>query len=134
VAQFQRYVGIDYSGAQVPTASLPGLQVFVAGRDGEPTRVPPPPSPRKYWTRRGIAEWLVTLLGEGVPTVVGIDHAFGFPIEYFDRYGLPRDWRSFSTISSGTGPPTTTTSTSTSCAMGGTATAARAAASARGAG
>jgi hypothetical protein len=27
---FQRYVGIDYSGAQTPTASLSGLRVYLA--------------------------------------------------------------------------------------------------------
>jgi hypothetical protein len=31
----------------------------------------------------------VRLLGEGVPTVVGIDHAFAFPIEYFEQEALP---------------------------------------------
>jgi hypothetical protein len=44
----------------VPTASLNGLRVFVA--QGEPpAEVLPPPSPRKYWTGRGIAERLVEL-------------------------------------------------------------------------
>ena len=95
MVQFERYVGIDYSGAETPTSSLRGLQVFMAGRGAESTRVPPPPSPRKHWTRRGIAEWLVTLLAEGVPTVVGIDHAFAFPIEYFQKYDLQHGWRLF---------------------------------------
>lgn len=27
---FARYIGIDYSGAQTPTASLPGLRVYLA--------------------------------------------------------------------------------------------------------
>jgi hypothetical protein len=50
---FCKYI-IDYSGAQTPTASLKGLRIHMA--EGEA-----PPSPRKYWTRRGIAEWLVEL-------------------------------------------------------------------------
>jgi hypothetical protein len=29
----------------------------------------PPPSPRQYWTRRGIAEWLVERLAEDRPTL-----------------------------------------------------------------
>jgi hypothetical protein len=33
VALFARYIGIDYSGAQTPAASLPGLRVYQA--DGE---------------------------------------------------------------------------------------------------
>ncbi len=53
---FARYIGIDYSGAQTPVASLPGLRVYLAEGDGHPVEVPPPPSPRKYWSRRGIAE------------------------------------------------------------------------------
>jgi hypothetical protein len=32
--------------------------------------VPPPPSSKKYWTRRGIAEWLVERLAEDDPTLV----------------------------------------------------------------
>jgi len=65
--RFDRYVGIDYSGAQVATASLPGLRVYLADRASLPVEVLPPSSPRKYWTRRGIAEWLVDLLSERRP-------------------------------------------------------------------
>ena len=61
---FVRYIGIDYSGAETPTASLKGLRVYVADGDAAPVEVSPPPSPRKYWTRRGIAEWLVEKLTE----------------------------------------------------------------------
>lgn len=55
----------------------------------------PPPSPRKYWTRKGIAEWLVERLGEDVPTLVGIDHGFSFPLRYFEVHGLLPDWPTF---------------------------------------
>jgi hypothetical protein len=42
--------------------SLKGLHVYLAEGDAPPAEiVPPPPSPMKYWTRRGIAEWLVEL-------------------------------------------------------------------------
>ncbi len=53
---FAQYIGIDYSGAKTPTASLKGLRVYLAEGDAAPQEVLPPPSPRKYWTRRGIAE------------------------------------------------------------------------------
>ena len=92
---FTRYIGIDYSGAEVPTSSLKGLRVYRADRDGPPLEEPPPPSPRKYWTRRGIAEWLVETLGEDVPTLVGIDHGFSFPMRYFEIHHLPPDWPTF---------------------------------------
>ena len=69
VAKFARYIGIDYSGAQTPRSSLPGLRVYMAEGDELPIEVLPPPSPRKYWTRRGVAEWLVEQLREPMPTV-----------------------------------------------------------------
>ena len=55
----------------------------------------PPPSARKYWTRRGIAEWLIERLAEDAPTLVGIDHGFSFPIRYFETHGLKPDWPNF---------------------------------------
>ena len=84
---FDRYIGIDYSGAETPTSSLKGLRVYLADRITPPVEVPPPPSSRKYWTRRGIGEWLVERLAEPVQTLIGIDHGFSFPLQYFKRYG-----------------------------------------------
>ena len=92
---FRRYVGIDYSGAATPTSSLRGLSVYAAKPDAPAAEVAPPPSARKHWTRRGIAEWLLERLDEDVPTMVGIDHGFSFPVAYFDAHGLPRDWPAF---------------------------------------
>ncbi len=92
---FDRYIGIDYSGAETPVSSLKGLRIYMADRNGAPTEVPPPPSPRRYWTRRGIAEWLVERLSEKQPTLVGIDHGFSFPLRYFDKCSLPHDWPAF---------------------------------------
>ena len=92
---FIRHIGIDYSGAQTPTASLKGLRVYLAEGAAPPVEVLPPPSRRKYWTRRGIAEWLVERLAEDAPTLVGIDHGFSFPLRYFEAHGLPPNWPSF---------------------------------------
>ncbi len=92
---FARTIGIDYSGAETPTASLKGLRVYLAEGAAPPVEVLPPPSPRKYWTRRGIAEWLVERLTEDEPTLVGIDHGFSFPLLYFEAHGLLPDWPSF---------------------------------------
>jgi hypothetical protein len=95
IRMFERYIGIDYSGAQTPTASLKGLRVYIADRNLPPSEVQPPPSPRKYWTRRGVAEWLVERLSEDRSTLVGIDHGFSFPLQYFEEHRLPRDWPKF---------------------------------------
>jgi hypothetical protein len=92
---FERYVGVDYSGAETPTSSLPGLRVFMADGAFPPVEVQPPPSPRKYWTRRGVAEWVLALLSGRESALVGIDHAFSFPLRYFEKYGLPHGWDGF---------------------------------------
>ena len=92
---FDRYIGIDYSGAQTPTSSRKGLRVYIADRATPPIEVPPPPSPKKYWTRRALAEWLVGTLSDGPATLVGIDHAFSFPMKYFETHRLPHDWAAF---------------------------------------
>jgi len=92
---FDRYVGIDYSGAKTPTSSLSGLRIYIVDQENAPTEVLPPPSPRKYWTRRGVGEWLVDRLSEEPATLVGIDHGFSFPLQYFNQHNLPHDWPAF---------------------------------------
>lgn len=92
---FDRYIGIDYSGAETPTSSLKGLRVYLADHESLPEEVQPPPSPRKYWTRRGIAEWLGERLKEDQRTIVGIDHGFSFPLRYFEVHHIEPDWPTF---------------------------------------
>ncbi len=89
---FTRYIGIDYSGAQTPTASLKGLRVYLAEDNNTPVEVMPPPSPRKYWTRKGLAHWLVEQLSSDIQTIVGIDHGFSFPLRYFTVHRLAPHW------------------------------------------
>lgn len=93
--QFERYIGIDYSGAETPDKSLKGLRIYMATKDQAPAEVLPPAGPRKYWSRRGIADWLVAELSSGPATLVGIDHAFSFPMRYFLVHGLQADWSVF---------------------------------------
>jgi hypothetical protein len=92
---FDCYVGIDYSGAKSPKSSLRGLRIYRARRESEPVEVLPPPSSRKYWTRRGVAEWLVDELGGQGRALVGIDHGFSFPLRYFETHDLALDWLAF---------------------------------------
>ena len=75
---FDKFIGIDYSGAQTPTASLKGLRVYLAEGAGPPEEVHPPPSPRKYRTRKVVARWLVECLSGYLPTLVGVNHCFPF--------------------------------------------------------
>jgi hypothetical protein len=95
IPAFERYIGIDYSGAETPNSRLKGLRVYQANRASPPSEVLPAVSPCKYWTRRGIADFLVELLSQEMPTLVGIDHGFSFPLQYFEKYNLPPDWPAF---------------------------------------
>ena len=92
---FNRYIGIDYSGAEVPTAYLKGLRVYMTDGQTAPAEVSPPRTPGRNWTRRGVAEWLVERLREDTPTLIGIDHGFSFPLSYFDAHRLAHDWDAF---------------------------------------
>ena len=96
---FDRHIGIDYSGAETAESSLKGLRVYLSEDSGEPLEVRYSdacgPSPRWYWSRREIAHWLADRLAEEKPTLVGIDHGFSFPIEYFKHHHLPLDWECF---------------------------------------
>jgi len=92
---FNRYIGIDYSGAQTADSSLKGLRVYQATGQSPPEEVQPPTGAGKYWSRRGIAEWLAVQLAENAPTLVGIDHGFSFPLRYFEAHQLTVDWPAF---------------------------------------
>jgi hypothetical protein len=63
MAQFNCYIGIDYSGAESPDSSCKGLRVYVAEGSGEPIQVQPPPSPRRYWTRSSLVQVLAVFFG-----------------------------------------------------------------------
>ncbi len=93
--RFQRHVGIDYSGAEAPETPIPGLRVSVSESGKLPVEVPGPHGKDRRWSRRDLAGWLEALLREETPTIVGIDHALSFPLAYFERHGLARDWDAF---------------------------------------
>ena len=103
MSAFFRYIGIDYYGAETPEASLKGLRVYCAVGEAAANEAPPPASPRKYWTRRGIALWLAARLAEDVPTIVGIDHGFSFPHATLKRTSWRRTGLPSSRIVSATG-------------------------------
>lgn len=83
---FERYIGIDYSGTSHSTDTLDGLAVCCAVGDADPVFVPSWEPKRKRWSREALARWLLKRLQEPKRTLVGVDHAFSFPIDYFKRY------------------------------------------------
>ncbi len=93
---FDLHIGIDYSGAETTKARLKGLQVYTA-EDGLPRRVAPPSTAAgtpRYWCRTEVAEWLIDQARSGGRFIAGIDHAFSFPRQYFDRYPAGK-WQEF---------------------------------------
>lgn len=83
---FERYVGVDYSGAGEPSDHTGALRVFEATPTQAPRLVPT--GSGWNWTRRELAWWLAKELQKPLRTIVGIDHAFSFPYAYFLRHGL----------------------------------------------
>ncbi len=98
LADFELYIGIDYSGAETPTSRLKALQVYAA-RPGElPQKqfsaASPSATQRWNWSRAEVAAWLIELARKGVRYIAGIDHGFSFPLSYFERYRLT-SWSQF---------------------------------------
>lgn len=96
---FDRFIGIDYSGAETPTSRLPGLQVFAATAGNGQCRkwLSPTKSNNRgpvNWTRKEVAQRLLDESHVNGRFLAGIDHCFSFPQSYFDRYKLT-SWARF---------------------------------------
>lgn len=75
---------------------LKGLRAYVSTGRAEPSEVFPRSVVNgRYWSRRALAEWLVEELRGSDATIIGIDHAFSFPLRYFDVYQVQRRWDAF---------------------------------------
>ncbi len=83
--RFTRHIGIDYSGAQTPESRLKGLQIYECRGGATPERIGPPTEGAKNWTRIEVAQFCASALASGEPVVIGIDHAFSFPMSYRRR-------------------------------------------------
>jgi len=87
--RFQKYIGVDYSGAKGPDGRLPGLRVFSAEPAGDAMKkYSDLANPTWNWTRRLLGDYLFNELTSTSHVIIGIDHAFSFPQSYFDRYRL----------------------------------------------
>lgn len=86
--QFQKYIGIDYSGAGEPSKFRRNLQLYLAEDCQHPEKIQP------SWSRQLLAEWLEDYLGTHDRVIVGIDHGFSFPMSYMQRNSI-RSWDQF---------------------------------------
>jgi hypothetical protein len=92
--KFSCHIGIDYSGAQTPESRLKGLQVYQSRNGGTPERLTTPAEGAKNWTRLEVAQLCASAIQSGGPVIIGIDHAFSFPMSYMQRYGI-KTWDQF---------------------------------------
>lgn len=91
---FDRYIGIDYSGAKAPVSRLKALQVYTATPAENPIRVPVQSTAASNWCRKELAAWCIRELTCGIRCIMGIDHGFSFPLSYMQRHGL-KTWPQF---------------------------------------
>lgn len=91
---FDRYVGIDYSGAEAPVTRLRGLQVYACEPGEEPQAVRPYDRAARNWCRKEIARFMYEALRGPRPVIIGIDHGFSLPADYFTRNRLDT-WDAF---------------------------------------
>ena len=96
MSHFERYIGIDYSGASSADSRQKGLRIYSADSNSDPIQISTPSveNGARYWSRQEVAEWLLNELASDSATIVGIDHAFSFPDTYFYRYEL-NTWDQF---------------------------------------
>lgn len=92
--QFERYIGIDYSGAEAPVSRLRQLQVYSATDSTPPVAVPPFDQGARNWCRKEVSRYLHEALMEDSPCVIAVDHGFSFPQHYFERNRLS-SWDEF---------------------------------------
>ena len=91
------YIGIDYSGAATARTRSATIQVYEGVGDKPPVIVFSPASTSKRkrnWNRLEVAAWLAERLQQGDRCLVGIDHGFSFPLDYFKRNKL-KTWSAF---------------------------------------
>lgn len=91
---FNSYIGIDYSGAGSAVKRLNGLKLFKSSQNSEPQLIISPFGSGRNWNRKEIAQWCLEELKSETPIIIGIDHAFSFPLSYMKRYRI-HSWDHF---------------------------------------
>lgn len=79
LTNFDRFIGIDWSGAEDPKSSI---QV---ARCSKGTKVPEivPNCGQSNWRRRGVLDWLLQCHKKGERVIAGFDFAFAYP--FYDK-------------------------------------------------
>ncbi len=73
---------------------LKALQLFAANGADEPVKISTGAAGAKNWSRQEIAQYCCAAISSERPVIIGIDHAFSFPVSYMQRYGIT-NWDQF---------------------------------------
>lgn len=76
---FSTFIGIDYSGAGLPSRGLRGLRIFQSTPSRLGREVFDERHAQGRWSRNRVREWLLTQAADKGPVLVGLDHAFSLP-------------------------------------------------------
>ena len=82
---FEKYIGIDYSGAGPAVKRNKALQVFMAAEGSKPVKIKTDVGSNWNWNRKEIAHWCLEQLKNDGPIIIGIDYVFSFPHSYMSR-------------------------------------------------
>lgn len=88
---FERWVGIDWSGAATRSERVNLAVARGDSRELELELVHPPSAKRK-WTRNEALDFLFELLKHPEPHLIGVDAAFGFPAGFARAWIGVEDW------------------------------------------
>lgn len=113
---FDRYIGIDYSGAEVPTSSLKGLRIYEGDRLTPPREVAPPKAPAGIGPAARSLNGLWQSLAPALPLSSASITDSRSQSATFKSMACPLTGLHFLMIFSNTGPLTTNILTSTSSA------------------
>ena len=93
--RFDKYIGIDYSGAQGPLSREKGLRIFQSDNGAIPREILPSGQHGvRKWNRQELAHWLLCELENKQPVIVGIDHGFSYPHSFFSEMKF-KSWDEF---------------------------------------
>jgi hypothetical protein len=116
---FPRYHQLDVVRKLLADAGQQGcrlkaLQVFEAREHGEPSKIATPVEGARNWSRLEVAQYCQAAIKAGEPVILGIDHAFSFPMSYMKRYEI-ETWDRFLDDFTPIGQPPIHTPLWTSC-------------------
>ncbi len=93
---FDRFIGVDYSGADRADKRLNGLSLFTSlAKSNLPAQEVHPVGSSNKWSRALLAEHLIEICrSDSERCLIGLDHGLGFPSIYYENHNIS-SWSHF---------------------------------------